>query len=76
MARERGGGLEGAQHVLAASPCGAPPHRGQHAASMLMVVRDYIQPLPQGLAEEGGPDLVTPDPEEMVAALRTARAGS
>jgi hypothetical protein len=50
-----------------------PLERGVHAAAMLMLIRDYIEPLPRGLAEEDGPDLVTPDLDELVAALRTAR---
>lgn len=50
-----------------------PVERGKHAASMLMVVRDYVQPLPRGLAADGVTDRVTPDLEELVAALRQAR---
>jgi hypothetical protein len=53
-----------------------PVERGIHVAAMLMVIRDYIQSLPPGLAEEGGPDLVTPDLEELVTALRLARRSS
>jgi hypothetical protein len=47
--------------------------RGKHAATMLMVIRDYIQPLPRGLAADGVTDNLTPDLEEIVAALRQAR---
>jgi hypothetical protein len=50
--------------------------RGKHAATMLMVIRDYIQPLPQGLAADGTTDNLTPDLEEIVAALRQARQDS
>lgn len=44
--------------------------RGVHAGAMLMLLRDYIQPLPQGLAAEGATDLVTPDLGELVGYLR------
>ncbi len=47
-----------------------PVDRGAHAAAMLMIIREYIRPLPPGLAEEGGPDLVTPNLEELVRSLR------
>jgi hypothetical protein len=50
--------------------------RGKHAAAMLMVVRDFIQPLPRGLAADGVTDNLTPDLEEIVAALRQARQDS
>jgi hypothetical protein len=50
--------------------------RGKHAATMLMVIRDYIQPLPRGLAADGKTDNLTPDLEEIVAALRQARQDS
>lgn len=53
-----------------------PAERGVHAAAMLMLIRDYIQPLPRGLAEEGGSDFVTPDLEELVESLRTSREAS
>jgi hypothetical protein len=49
-----------------------PVDRGVEAAAMLMVVRDYIQPLPRGQAYEGAPDKVTPDLQEVVAQLRAA----
>ncbi|HEX4091874.1 MAG TPA: hypothetical protein VHZ33_24435 [Trebonia sp.] len=50
--------------------------RGKHAATMLMVIRDYIQPLPRGLATDGVTDNVTPDLQEIVTALRQARQDS
>lgn len=50
--------------------------RGKHAATMLMVVRDYIKPLPRGLAADGVTDDLTRDLEEIVAALRQARQDS
>lgn len=51
-----------------------PVHQAQHMASMLMVIRDYIRPLPVGLEDDGtamDPDGVTPDLQEIVDALRT-----
>jgi len=52
-----------------------PAHRGLHAGAMLMLVRDYIQPLPKGLAADGtGDDLVTPDLQEKVGVLRQVHA--
>lgn len=50
--------------------------RGKHAASMLMVIRDFIKPLPRGLAADGVTDELTHDLEELVAALRQARDDS
>ena len=50
--------------------------RSKHAASMLMVIRDYIEPLPRGLAADGVTDNLTLDLEEIVAALRHARQDS
>jgi hypothetical protein len=47
--------------------------RGKHAATMLMVIRDFIKPLPRGLAPDGVTDNLTRDLEEIVAALRQAR---
>jgi hypothetical protein len=51
-----------------------PLDRATWIASLLMVVRDYIQPLPPGLAADGVTDNLTPDLAEMVTALRQARA--
>ena len=48
-----------------------PPERGVHAASMLMLVRDYVKPLPH-IPGDGDTDQVTPDLAEMAAALRQA----
>ncbi len=50
-----------------------PPARGQHAAAMLMLVREYIQPLPRGLDADGVTDNLTTDLGSMVMALREAR---
>lgn len=50
--------------------------RGKHAATMLMVIRDFIEPLPRGLAADGVTDDLTQDLEEIVAALRQARDDS
>ena len=50
-----------------------PFERGVHAAAMLMLIRDYIQPLPRGLDADAVTDLVTPDLKEQVAAIREAR---
>jgi hypothetical protein len=47
--------------------------RGKHAAAMLMVIRDYVKPLPPGLAADGVTDNLTQDLKEIVAALRKAR---
>ncbi len=50
-----------------------PTERGVHAAAMLMMIRDYIQPLPRGLGADAATDLVTPDLEQLVVALREAK---
>jgi hypothetical protein len=50
-----------------------PTDRGQHAAAMLMLVREYIQPLPRGLDADGVTDNLTTDLCAMVMALREAR---
>jgi hypothetical protein len=50
-----------------------PGDRGQHAAAMLMIVREYIQPLPRGLDADGVTDNLTADLGAMVMALREAR---
>jgi hypothetical protein len=47
--------------------------RGHHAAAMLMLVREYIQPLPQGMDADGVTDNLTTDLGAMVMALREAR---
>ncbi|MFJ9131261.1 hypothetical protein ACIRJS_44995 [Streptomyces sp. NPDC102340] len=49
-----------------------PREHAKHMASLLMVIRDYIQPLPPGLAEDGT-DLTTADLAEMVDAIHTAK---
>ncbi len=53
-----------------------PVERGVHAAAMLMTIRDFVQPLPRGLADEGVTDRVTADLAELVAGLRQARETS
>jgi hypothetical protein len=55
---------------------GIPPDRGVHAAAMLMLIRDHLQPLPRGLITPGGPDMVTPDLQQLTQELRTTRAAS
>jgi hypothetical protein len=50
-----------------------PVVRGQHAAAMLMLVREYIQPLPRGLDADGVTDNLTTDLGAIVMALREAR---
>jgi hypothetical protein len=55
---------------------GIPPGRGVHAAAMLMLIRDHLQPLPRGLITPGGPDMVTPDLQELTQELRRTRAAS
>ena len=54
---------------------GIPPGRGVHAAAMLMLIRDHLQPLPRGLITPGGPDMVTPDLQQLTQELRRTRAG-
>lgn len=50
----------------------------EHMASMLMLLREYIRPLPLGPVERSGSvtDGVTPDLQVMVDALREAREES
>lgn len=48
----------------------------QRAAAMLMIVHDYIRPLPPGVGAEGGPDLITPDLEAFVGELRRRHGAS
>ena len=50
-----------------------PADRSQHAAAMLMLVREYIQPLPRGLDADGITDNLMTDLGAMVMALREAR---
>jgi hypothetical protein len=50
-----------------------PTACGQHASAMLMLVREYIQPLPRGLDADGVTDNLTTDLIAMVMALREAR---
>lgn len=50
-----------------------PVERGVWAGGMLMVIRDYLQPLPPG-TDASGHDKFTDDLREMVEALREARS--
>ena len=51
-----------------------PTERATWIASLLMVVRDYVRPLPPGIAADGITDRATADIVEMVTALRNARS--
>src|ERR1700746_3476161 len=55
---------------------GIPPGRGVHAAAMLMLIRDHLQPLPRGLITPGGPDMVPPALQHLTQELRRTRAAS
>jgi hypothetical protein len=46
-----------------------PADVAKNAAAFLMIIRDYIKPLPRGTTEDGGPDPVTPDLQEKVGYL-------
>lgn len=46
-----------------------PPERGMHAQAMLMLVRDYVRPLPPGLGADGA-DMVARDLQALARALR------
>jgi hypothetical protein len=50
-----------------------PVDRGMHAAAMLMILREFIEPLPPGLDADGCTDVLTDDLGVMVRALREAR---
>ena len=52
-----------------------PVERGVHAAAMLMLVRDYIQPLEE-VPGKNGADMVTPDLLEILKELRRASGGT
>lgn len=52
---------------------GIPVDRGMHAAAMLMVLREFVQPLPPDWDGDGCTDYLTDDLAMMVAALREAR---
>ena len=47
-----------------------PTERGKWIVSLLMVLREYVEPLPPGLSEDGSTDLLTADLQEMVNVLR------
>jgi hypothetical protein len=47
-----------------------PPDRGITAAALLMLIRDYIQPLPAVPTDDGAGDRVTPDLAELARTLR------
>jgi hypothetical protein len=46
---------------------------GSRMIALLMVIRDYVRPLPSGIAADGS-DLLTSDIAEMVQVVRAARA--
>jgi hypothetical protein len=48
-----------------------PTSQGVHASAMLMVIREYLRPLPPEVVN--GTDRLTGDLQELVAALRVAR---
>jgi len=47
-----------------------PPEHGTAAGALLMLVRDYIQPLPAVPTDDGLSDKVTPDLAELARTLR------
>ncbi len=47
-----------------------PAEQGAHGAAMLMLIREYIQPLPAVPGPSGDPDEVTPDLAELAKLLR------
>ena len=50
-----------------------PVDRGMHAAAMLMVLREFVQPLPPAWDGDGCTDYLVTDLAMMVTALREAR---
>lgn len=52
-----------------------PQERGVHAGAMLMVVRDFLRPLPPGIGGDGR-DRLTEDLQELVDVLRDVRQTS
>jgi len=50
-----------------------PVDRGMHAAAMLMVIREFVQPLPPVWDGDGCTDYLNDDLATMVTALREAR---
>jgi len=50
-----------------------PVERGMHAAAMLMVLREFVQPLPPDWDGDGCTNYLTDDLAMMVTALREAR---
>ena len=50
-----------------------PVDRGMHAAAMLMVLREFVQPLPPDWDGDGCTDYLKDDLAMMVTALREAR---
>ena len=50
-----------------------PVDRGMHAAAMLMVLREFVQPLPPAWDGDGCTDYLVDDLAVMVTALREAR---
>ena len=55
---------------------GIPVDRGMHAAAMLMVLREFVQPLPPDWDGDGCTDYLDDDLAMMVTALREARQAS
>lgn len=55
-----------------------PQNDAAHMAALLMLVRDYIRPLPEARVERGGQEVdgVSADLREFVDALRSGRAAS
>jgi hypothetical protein len=53
-----------------------PVDRGMHAAAMLMVLREFVQPLPPDWDGDGCTDYLNADLAMMVTALRKARKAS
>jgi len=53
---------------------GLPPSAAFRIAALLMVVRDYIRPLPGGITEDGT-DLLTADIGQLVEVVRLSRRG-
>ena len=49
-----------------------PAERGAHAASMLMLLRDYVRPLPRGIGRDGN-DRLTEDLRKLTRMLQEAR---
>jgi hypothetical protein len=53
-----------------------PKTQGDHMGEMLMVIREFIQSLPEGTAAHGGPDLATADLQSAVDEIRATSQAS